>query len=226
LGYRRIYLKLLLFAAFIGLVAAVSLSPLRDQLSVENARVMRDQLASSWYGPPLYVLSFAVFATLLVPASVFVLTAGVIWGWQFGTLLAICGGTAAAAASYWVSRFFGGGMLRHFGRRGAQVASVLEKASFKSFLILRLLPIFPFAVLNYGAGVAALRFPMFVLATAIALLPSTLVFTYSADALLSGSLSGEEALVRMLIVAGGVAVLVAIPSLLKRRALREIEGTD
>jgi len=198
-------------------IALLYFTPARQYMTREHVRDAVGQMRGLWYGPILLIVAYAIGCIFAVPASLFILAAGVIWGWKLGGTYTMIGGVLGATASFLVGRFVGEGMLKRFGKLGLAVEKQVENAGFKSFLILRLIPIFPFAVLNYGAGVARLALVDFVAATAIGLAPSNYVFSYSADALFNGTLSQGDALKRLLMVAGLMLAVVLIPMLLKRR---------
>lgn len=207
---------------FIALVAILWLSPVRDQITTENAVHLRDQFSAHWWGPPLFIAVYALCATLLVPASVFVLSSGFIWGGPVGGSYALVGGTLGACLSYALARFLGADILRRFGPRGVRIADQLQGATFRSFLIVRVIPVIPFAILNYGAGVARIRFGVFVLATILGLAPATYVFSWSAGELLNGRVSGEDAFLRVAVICTAIVLVAVIPSMLKRRAARAL----
>ena len=77
------------------------------------------------------------------------------------------------------------------------VAKQVDHAGFKTLLVLRNIPGIPFAALNYGAGVAGVKFRDFIFATILGIAPSKFVFTYCADALFNGSMSEGDAFRRM-----------------------------
>ncbi|HUP49445.1 MAG TPA: VTT domain-containing protein [Thermoanaerobaculia bacterium] len=209
----RVALLLVLAAA----IAAIYLSPLRDHLTREEIRGLVGELRALWYGPIAFMAIFAVACVFALPASIFVLASGLIWGWQLGGTWAMIGGVVGATASFYAGRFIGEGLLDRFGRAGRAVARQVDHAGFKSLLVLRLVPGIPFAALNYGAGVAGVRLGDFLLATVVGMAPSVFVFAWCADALFNGSMREEDAVARVLIVTGLMIAIVLIPGLLKRR---------
>jgi uncharacterized membrane protein YdjX (TVP38/TMEM64 family) len=209
----RAVLLLLLAAG----VAAIYFSPLREHMNREDIRAFVEHLRGLWYGPVIFVLIFAAACVVAVPASVFVLAAGLIWGWKLGGTYAMAGGMLGALASFFAGRFIGEGLLERFGRVGKLVARQVDHAGFRSLLVLRFIPGIPFAVLNYGAGVAGVRLLDFVLATALGMAPSVYVFAYCADALFNGTMTEGDAVKRLVIVAALMIGLVLIPTLVKRR---------
>ena len=216
---RAIKLAVLLLLG--GAVAALFFSPLRHQLTMANARgwVLREQdvVEHLWYAPLLFILAYAVGCIFAVPASIFIAVAGALWGWKFGALYAMCGGMSGAIASYFVGRFLGEGLLDRFGKAGAAVKAQVEKAGLKTMLIVRLIPGPPFAVWNYGAGVARVRFLDYALGTFLGTLPAHLVFAYSADALFNGTLSEGDAVKRLVLVMVLLLAIVLVPTLVKKR---------
>jgi uncharacterized membrane protein YdjX (TVP38/TMEM64 family) len=210
----RIAAAALLAAAFL----AIWFSPLREHLTRENIRSAVQQIRAVWYAPIVYVLLYCVGCIVALPASIFVIAAGFIWGWLFGGLYAMAGGLCGAIVSFFLGRFIGEGLLERFGRIGQLVRKQVDHAGFKSLLILRNIPGIPFAALNYGAGVAGVRFRDYFFATLIGIAPSKFVVTYCADALFNGSMSEGDVFRRLAIVCALMIAMVLLPTLLKRFA--------
>lgn len=213
---RRTLLKLGAVATLLAVIALIWFSPLREHLTRENIRAAVDQIRAVWYAPIIYVLVYAAGCTVALPASIFVIAAGFIWGWFLGGVYAMAGGLLGAVASFFIARFVGEGLLARFGRVGQVVARQVDHAGFKTLLILRNIPGIPFAALNYGAGVAGVRFRDYFFATLIGIAPSKFVFTYCADALFNGSMTEGDAFWRLAIVCALVIGIILLPLAVKR----------
>jgi uncharacterized membrane protein YdjX (TVP38/TMEM64 family) len=218
----KIGLVLLLGAA----VVAIYLSPLREHLNKEDIRTAVGQLRGLWYGPVVFITVFAVACVVAVPASVFVLAAGLIWGWFWGGTWSLIGGMIGALASFFAGRFLGEGVLHRFGRLGRLVARQVDHAGFKSLLIIRFIPGIPFALVNYGAGVCGVLLLDFLLATILGMAPSVYIFAYFADALFNGTMSEGAAVVRLLIAAALLIALVLGGSALARGRAPAVTAKD
>src|SRR5438046_653335 len=133
-------------------VTALYFSPLRDQFTREHIEGFVDRLRGLWYGPLVLIASYAIGCVFAVPASIFIIVAGIVWGWKFGVLYAMCGALLGASLSYFAGRFLGEGLLERFGRAGAMVSRQVRSAGFVSMLVARLIPGPPFALWNYAAG--------------------------------------------------------------------------
>lgn len=177
--------------------------------------------AGRWWVGPAFALAYAALVALALPASALTIVGGAAFGLVPGILWVSLGANLGANLAFWLARRLGRGALEALlGARLAAFDRITGVAGFQGLLALRLLPIAPFVLLNYGAGLTGMSARDYALATAIGILPGTVVYVFFADALVAGSAeAGRGALVRVL-VAG--AVLVAFSLLthwfLRRRA--------
>ena len=217
--------KIAVVVLIAGAVVAVLMSPLRHQLTIANARAWvtseRAHVQSLWWAPIVMVLAYGIGCIFAVPATVFIAVAGALWGWKLGLAYAITGGMLGASLSYFLGRYLGAGLLDRFGRAGAAVRRQIERAGFQTMLIVRLIPGPPFAMWNYGAGVARFPFGVYFLATLLGTLPAHFVFVYSADALFSGTMTERDALITLAKVGALLIALALIPTIIKRVAGRK-----
>ncbi|MDQ6803185.1 MAG: VTT domain-containing protein [Acidobacteriota bacterium] len=210
-------LKIATLVVLVGGVVALYFSPLRHFFSRENVLHTVEQMRGLWYAPFVLILAYGVGCIFAIPASVFILAAGAIWGWKLGTVYAMCGAMLGASAAYFAARFLGEGVLDHFGKMGQAVTQQVSRNGFVSLLIARLVPGPPFAVWNYAAGIVRMPFGQYFLATLLGTLPAHIVFAYCADALFNGTMTQGDAVKRLVIVAGILISMIAVTALLKRR---------
>jgi uncharacterized membrane protein YdjX (TVP38/TMEM64 family) len=215
---RRNLLRLVVAVALVAVFVALWFSPLRHELTRENIRAGVQQIRSVWWSPIAYIAIYAIGCVVALPASIFVIAAGFIWGWLLGGAYAMVGGTLGAIISYFAGRFIGEGLLERFGRVGKMVAKQVDHAGFKTLLILRNIPGIPFAALNYGAGVTGVRFRDYFFATIIGIAPSKFVITYCSDAIFNGSMSEGDVFKRLAVVCALMLAMILLPMAVKRFA--------
>ena len=212
--------KIALVVIIAGAVVAVLLSPLRHQLTIANARAWvtseRAHVQSLWWTPLALIAAYGIGCIFAIPATLFIALAGALWGWKLGLAYAIAGGMLGASASYFLGRYLGEGLIERFGKAGAAVTRQIKRAGFQTMLIVRLIPGPPFAMWNYGAGVARFPFGIYFIATLLGTLPAHFVFAYSADALFSGTMTERDAIKHLAIVAALLIALALIPTMIKR----------
>jgi uncharacterized membrane protein YdjX (TVP38/TMEM64 family) len=143
-----------------------------------------------WPGAMMAFTAYAVFALAMLPAWPITVTLGSIYGIWRGLLIASPASVAGATAVFLLGRT----VLRDRARRRtagserieAIIRAVGEHGAWVVFL-LRLSPIVPFNVLNYALSITDLPLRVYVAATAIGMLPPTILYLYL------GSLTGSVA---------------------------------
>jgi uncharacterized membrane protein YdjX (TVP38/TMEM64 family) len=163
-------------AAVLGLLlgAATVLALTLGLPSVDVVRAWVDGAGgAAWAG---MVLGVALVLMAPVPRTAVSVLVGVVLGFGPGFLLALGGGLLAGLAAFGLSRALGrAAATRLGGRRLARVDGLVADRGFVAVLAGRLLPVIPFVVLSYGAGLTAIRWAPYALATVIGLVPSTIV---------------------------------------------------
>ncbi|WP_435059908.1 TVP38/TMEM64 family protein [Streptomyces sp. bgisy060] len=141
--------------------------------------VRQDVDSLGLWGPVAFAVCYALAVTALLPGSVLTASAGALFGLPLGVGAVLVGATAGAALSFGLARWLGRPVVaRHAGSgRLARLDAYLTRRGFAAVLLLRLVPLFPFSVINYGAGVAGVRFSSYVTATALGIIPGTVVYT-------------------------------------------------
>ena len=139
--------------------------------------------------PIVFVAGFALGTALLVPASIFTMAAGILFGVVRGTLYAFLGAVCGAVLAFVISRYVARrAVKRRLSRdpRFARIDRAMRSHGFKVVFLLRLSPILPFAIVNYTLGITRVRFVDY-LAGSIGVLPPTWLYVYN------GMLMGEVA---------------------------------
>lgn len=131
--------------------------------------------ASGAAAPVAYVLLYAVAVFALVPRPALNLAAGLLFGIAAGLPLALAGGVAAALVQFAVARYVAGDTVAGLLPAGARARldAVAGEHALKAVLQLRLLPIIPYQVVNYGCGLTRMRVGPFVLGTLVGGVPAT-----------------------------------------------------
>jgi uncharacterized membrane protein YdjX (TVP38/TMEM64 family) len=171
------------------------------------------------WAEPLYLIAFTIIATLGLPITVLTLVGGALFGVARGTALAWIGAMAATVAAYFLGRTIAQGSVRRFLGRHHLLTSLRKRSDFWALLRVRALPVAPFAVLDYLAGVAGASLRDLLLATAIGSIPTLVAYAYVGAQLAVGIEQAGEARVRAFWIAGAVTVVMLLISFLPR-ALR------
>lgn len=207
------------FFAF-GLHRHLSFDTLRDSRAALNAWVAAHPVAA----PLIYVLAYvAVTACSLPGALVMTLTGGFLFGTLFGGLLTVVGATLGATVLFMAARTALGDALRaKAGGALARLEAGFRRDAFNYLLVLRLVPVFPFFIVNLAAAFLGASLGVFVVATFIGIMPGTFVYASVGAGLGSVFDAGAEPDVRLIFtwpVLGpllGLALLALLPVVYKR----------
>jgi len=140
-----------------------------------------------------FMAVYIIQTALSLPgAAVMSLAAGAIFGPVMGTIYAVISATVGATLAFLVTRYLlRDTVLNKFGNRLEGMNRELESRGFNYLLFLRLVPVFPFFLINLAAGLTRLPLRTFVLGTLLGIIPGGFVFVNAGASLASiDSLSG------------------------------------
>ena len=168
-------------------------------------------------GPFLFILLYTVTTVLFLPGLPMTIAAGILFGPFWGVVYAIIGATFGACASFLVARYAArdwvktkltGAMIQNLDRQ-------VGEQGWKIVAITRLIPLFPFNLLNYAYGLTNIPFLHYAVASFLCMLPACIafiVFSSSLPQLLKGSVSPA-----LLIGVMSIAVVSIVPSWYRRK---------
>lgn len=220
------------FGPLVGLVAVVAGAfalGLDDYVSFETLRANSERLqsfvADSFLIAALaYMGVYAVVVAASLPGgAVLTMTGGFLFGVFAGTAFAVVGATIGATGVFLIARTALGDALREkAGGAIARMAEGFRKDAFNYLLFLRLVPVFPFFVVNLAPAFLGVKLSTYVVATLVGIIPGAFVFAsvgagFESVIAQGGELSASGVLTPEVITAlVGLAVLALIPVVVRR----------
>lgn len=175
--------RLILLAALLLFAALFFWLDLGRYLSLSSLREHRQALLDYYSLNPVrmmtsFVLIYIIQTALSLPgAAVMSLAAGAVFGMLAGTLLAVISASLGATAAFLATRYIAGDFVaRRFGARLEGMNRELDERGFNYLLFLRLVPVFPFFLINLAAGLTRIPLKVFFLATLIGIIPGAFVY--------------------------------------------------
>jgi uncharacterized membrane protein YdjX (TVP38/TMEM64 family) len=171
----------------------------------------------SWLAP-IFVAVYAALAMLAAPVSPLAYGAGAVFGVVRGTAYVWLASVIGASAGYYLARSAWSGVARRLlGRFHDKLRDLRHSSVFLTTLRVQLLPIVPFGIFNYAAGVAHMAFFRFIAGTALGILPGTVAAVYVGDRLIAGITgSDRHAFVVAAVVVAALFALSFAPALVDR----------
>jgi uncharacterized membrane protein YdjX (TVP38/TMEM64 family) len=177
---RRLWLAL----AAIGAFLLLRWSGLASYLSLDTLKTHRETL-TNWVQGSLVLASLAYVAVYVVavafsfPGAVFLtLAGGFLFGATLGTLLTVTGATIGATLIFLFAKaIFGENALDRFGAPAAKLAEGIRRNAGPYLLVLRLVPLFPFFLVNLVPAFVGVKLLIYAVTTFFGIIPGTAVFS-------------------------------------------------
>lgn len=175
-------------------------------------------------GPLLFMALYALASVLLLPGSVLTLAGGALFGPVSGTFYNLTGATLGAVLAFLVARYLASDWAQDrvgssTGGRIGRLLKGVEAEGWRFVAFTRLVPLFPFNLLNYVLGLTRIPFLHYLLATYFFMLPSAVAYTYLGYAGREAIAGGEGLIRKGLIALALLAAVAFLPRLVAR--LRE-----
>ncbi len=186
----------------------------RDRFNVEILQQWVD--GAGWWAPFVFILIYIIATVLFLPGSVLTLAGGAMFGPIIGTLCNITGASIGAAISFLISRYLASDWVsKRAGGTLKKLITGVEKEGWRFVAFVRLVPVFPFNLLNYALGLTKIRFIEYFLATFIFMLPGAIAYTYVGFAGREALSGGDGFINKILIAIALLAVVMFLPRIVK-----------
>jgi uncharacterized membrane protein YdjX (TVP38/TMEM64 family) len=177
---RRLWLVVAVVAAFAllrwsGLTTYLSLDTLKTHRETLTTLV-KDNFILAAVG---YVFAYVVAVAFSLPGAVFLtLSGGFLFGAVVGTLLTVVGATIGATLIFLFAKtLFGENALDRFGAPAAKLADGIRQNAATYLMVLRLVPLFPFVLVNLVPAFVGVPLVTYVATTFFGIMPGTAVFS-------------------------------------------------
>lgn len=168
----------LLAAALLAFALAWRYTPLSDFLSPAALQGFFERIAAAPWSLPLLLLLFIAGGLVAFPVTVLIAATALVFGLWPGLPYAALGALASATATYGLGRLMGAKSLRSlFGRRIEDLSAKMERHGILAMTLIRLVPFFPFSLVNLVAGALKIRLSDYLIGTALGLAPGLILLS-------------------------------------------------
>jgi uncharacterized membrane protein YdjX (TVP38/TMEM64 family) len=213
---KRALIRFLILIIFIiTALAAAQLFDLEVYMDVESLRLWISGYGI--WGPLIFIAFYLIAPTFMLPGLPITVLSGLLFGPIFGIIYASIGATLGASLAFIVARQMGRDWVESFIKikhgRWEKLDKEVELRGWQIVAFARLIPLFPFNLLNYAFGLTKIRFSHYFIASFIFMLPGVaayVLFSSSFLELFRGRVTKEFLLGTILII-----ILSLIPLLYK-----------
>ncbi len=204
-----------------GLVSAALLAGIalavanREALAPERLEAFVSSVG--YWAPVAYVVIYIAAAVLFLPGSAITLAGGALFGPLWGVLYVLLGSMAGATAAFLIARYVAGAWVQRRSRGlMSKLQQGVEAEGWMFVAFVRLVPLFPFNLLNYALGLTRIPLRTYVITSALAMLPGIAGYTYLGYAGREALLGGDNLINKGLIALAVLAALILLPMMLRR----------
>jgi uncharacterized membrane protein YdjX (TVP38/TMEM64 family)/rhodanese-related sulfurtransferase len=211
---------------FIVLATGIALAVIyRDQFdAVTLESWVKDAGAAA---PVVYTLIYALGTLFFFPGSILTLTGGALFGPITGVIVNLSGATLGALGSFLVARYLAHDWVA--SRTGGRIKTLMdgvEKEGWRFVAFVRLVPLFPFNLLNYALGLTSIKLLHYVVATLVFMLPGAIAYTYLGYVGREAIGGGESLIQKGMLALGLLAVVAFLPRLIGQLRKKPMISVD
>lgn len=208
----KLIIRVFIFAL---LVIAITWGTLnKDNLDPASLQSM---LKNTGYAAPLFfMLTYIVSTIFFLPGSVLTLLGGALFGPLFGTFYSLTAATLGAMASFLISRYLASDWVsQKAAGRTQQLIRGVENEGWRFVAFTRLVPLFPFNLLNYAFGLTRISFSQYSIATYIFMLPGALAYTCLGYIGKEAATGGDNLIQKAMLALALLAIIAFLPRLIQ-----------
>lgn len=204
-------------------VAAFFIFDLGRFLTIETLKTNRDALLAYYSAHKLvfvvgFILVYTTQTALSLPgAAILTLAAGAIFGAVLGTVWVNIGATTGAVLAFLLARTLLRDWVVHtFGSKMESLDRGLKESALSYLLFLRLVPLFPFFLVNLACGITGLPMRTYIVGTMMGILPGSFVYANAGSSIASINSLSEVASPRVLFSFALLGIFALIPALYQK----------
>ena len=191
----------------------------REQLNPESFQLWIESAGNA--APLLFISVYIISTILFLPGSLLTLLGGALFGPLWGTLYNLLGATIGAMIAFLISRYVASSWVeKKSAGKLQQLIKGVESEGWRFVAFTRLVPIFPFNLLNYALGLTKISFNQYSIATFIFMLPGALAYSYIGYIGKEAATGGEDLIKKAMLGLALLAVVIFIPRLINK--LRQV----
>jgi uncharacterized membrane protein YdjX (TVP38/TMEM64 family) len=181
---KKLLVTVLMVLLLAAAIIAVRVTGLTDYLEQERLRTLIASFGP--LAPLIYILIYSLAPALFLPGLPLTVVGGLLFGPIWGVVYAIIGATIGASIAFLVARYLARGWVegKLTSPRWQELDRQVAKEGWKVVAFTRLIPLFPFNLLNYAFGLTKISFSHYALASFLFMLPACIAFVVFSSSLL------------------------------------------
>lgn len=174
----------------------------------------------------LFLLLYMALVAVAVPTGgILTMAGGYLFGVWPAVMLVTLAATSGAVISFWGARYYASDAVRALSPKLYDcINDELREHGYSYLLFLRLFPLAPFFVLNPLIGLTGVSLPMYIITTAVGILPGNVVYAYAGPELFAVTNIRDIFSLRMMLLCGGLGAVSFLPVAINKWRKRNVHA--
>lgn len=187
----------------------------RKQLDASALQIWIESAGNA--APVIFMLIYIIGTVFFLPGSVLTLLGGALFGPVMGTFYNLTAATIGSMIAFIIARYIASDWVADkTGGKMKQLIQGVEDEGWRFVAFVRLVPLFPFNLLNYALGLTKIKFMHYSLATYICMLPGAIAYTYLGYIGKEAATGGEGLVQKSMMALALLAIVAFLPRLIKK----------
>jgi uncharacterized membrane protein YdjX (TVP38/TMEM64 family) len=229
---KKYIVRLVVLAVIVvGIFSLIRFTPvgnyLNPEMLQENKEALKGFVERNYLASVLvFIVAYILVVSLSIPGAMWLsIGGGFFFGVVFATIYINIGATIGATIVFLAARFFLGEMIQNkYGEKLSKFNREVETNGSNYLITLRLIPVFPFWMINLFAGVTKIKPRTFIWTTSLGIIPGSAVYAYAGYAINDIGAGGvpKNIIFALLLL----AALSAVPLVVKKIRARRFKQAD
>jgi uncharacterized membrane protein YdjX (TVP38/TMEM64 family) len=187
----------------------------RGHLQVES--LLEQIRALGPWGPLAFVLLYCIAPALFAPGLPLTLVGGALFGPVWGTVYSLVGATGGATLAFFIARYLASDWVEQRTKGIVKrLKEGVEQEGWRFVAFTRLVPLFPFNLLNYAFGLTKIQPSHYVVTSFGAMLPGAAAYSFIGYAGRESAVGGERLVLKICAALGLLVFVAMLPRFVKR----------
>ncbi len=223
-SFQLFFKPLLLVLILVGGILIYHFIPLKNFLNSDRIMSFIQVIRQTWWAPFALIFVAGFGGLLALPATPFSLIIGATYPFALALLYNMIALNLGSSLDFLLARYLGRDFVtRFFKGKLEKFDAHSEKHGFRLMLYLRLVPVFPFISINFGAGLSKIKFWDYFWGTFFGIIPSVSIVTYFASSLMNGTVARKQVFWNVALSSLFLLGLSLVPVFLKKRKALQIK---
>lgn len=183
------------------------------------------------WAPFAFIIVYSIVPVLFIPGTLLTVLAGFVFGFFWGTVYSVIGATIGSTLAFLTARYIASDWVeKHSHGSLSKIKQGVERQGWRYIAFTRLVPIFPFTILNHIFGLTKISALTYAVSTFIFIIPTTIAYVYIGHVGQEATKGSQDLLFKAAVVLVLLLLLSLVPRfseiIAKKKSLTKLDSLN